>query len=594
MQLEYIYVEEYGPLLDREIRVCGSYEIKKIGQQFEVHKTSFPSNFYSESKLKLTAFFGRNGSGKTTATELLKLIYQADINELPEGITVLFSIEEELYLCTTSSQKLVYYYEGRRLEVSDWSVIEQCPRGLIYYSPVSEPLSIKSDISPTKEFAFLDVSNAKLKNRLCREDGMRQDVKAIFELFKIDIQLNGLKESSAPMRVALSVDRKLSRLRRFLNSGVKVNIVNCVKSIKTEFGNGLTKSEIFDLLNSHLYGDYSFFENIESFVDLLHTTLASESSPIEKYFYLKFGQSHVDSILSALNGSLDLRELLYTSLFFHQFFDYQKKLKSDDFFHKIGWVHGRLNSLIEDHIKISAEQSVFIRTNHATRDIDASLAVSELLYNFEKHGSLEGNTINLDIADFKSFNYLNNLLDSARGLFPPIRFSWKSISSGEYSCLTLFSRLYEAAQNIDVKENIFVIIDEGEISLHPELQRTYVNMLIKNMEKLFSSFNQVNVLITSHSPLILSDIPSHSLNMMDSQNAQGYFGANLYDLFGNGFAVDNILSEFAFKKIGGCIERARDHDKTHEVEDEYIAMETKNPMVKKVLLSLANEKKNND
>ena len=61
---------------------------------------------------------------------------------------------------------------------------------------------------------------------------------------------------------------------------------------------------------------------------------------------MKYGE-----ILSALNGSLDLRELLYTSLFFHQFFDYQKKLKSDDFFHKIGWVHGRLNSLIEDHIK---------------------------------------------------------------------------------------------------------------------------------------------------------------------------------------------------------------------------------------------------
>ncbi|CAM4137682.1 AAA family ATPase [Pseudoalteromonas byunsanensis] len=597
MQLEYLYVEDYGPLKNRGIKVGGCYEITQSINCFEVTKSNMPADFYSQKELKLTAFFGRNGSGKTKATELLKLVYQADSTELPEGITALFTIAGKLCYSTTSTQNIAFNYHSVPVEKVEWSTISQQMRGLIYYSPLTEPLSLGLEINSTSEFSYLDISNSSLNHRLYHTVGKRQDIKAIFELitkFKlaqpnectVPIQL---KQSSAPMQVTLDVYRKRLKLKRLLKEGIKVNLASCIKFINK---NGLpdTNSELEYLLSDYLNEESELFSNMKEFKEVVGACLREGRHPVDKYFYLSFKSNYVDAILQILERKKDKYHCLYAEHFCHTLFERQKQLARDEVFNSITWIHDRLLFLLKENVKYASDSNIFVCTQHKKNGVEVRLAVSDLLSNFEE-GELKDGVITLDIKSFESFKLLNEFQSDAKSLFPPIHFSWKSISSGEYSLLTMLSRLHEAACNTPIKDNITVIIDEGEICLHPELQRSYVANLIKYMDALFCEFSHVNVVITSHSPLILSDIPSHSLNMMDSDEQRGYFGANLYDLFADGFAVDNILSEFAYRRITDLCESMNEGRLKHvSRQDSYIVNEINNPMLEKVISDMMNKR----
>lgn len=71
------------------------------------------------------------------------------------------------------------------------------------------------------------------------------------------------------------------------------------------------------------------------------------------------------------------------------------------------------------------------------------------------------------------------------------------ISSGEYHILTSFIGIYASIQ-----PNSLILIDEPEISLHPNWQMKYVSFL----KELFKEYQNCHFLITSHSHFFASDL----------------------------------------------------------------------------------------
>ena len=66
-----------------------------------------------------------------------------------------------------------------------------------------------------------------------------------------------------------------------------------------------------------------------------------------------------------------------------------------------------------------------------------------------------------------------------------------------------------------------LVIDEVELCFHPEYQRTFLRDLLRLLDRLeFNSGEQyVNILLTTHSPFLLSDIPEgHILYMADEDD----------------------------------------------------------------------------
>ncbi|MBB4616734.1 AAA family ATPase [Sphingomonas abaci] len=78
-------------------------------------------------------------------------------------------------------------------------------------------------------------------------------------------------------------------------------------------------------------------------------------------------------------------------------------------------------------------------------------------------------------------------------------------SSGELGIATGFLGLAST-----ISDNSLVFIDEPEISLHPEWQKQYIDLLTKT----FENFTGCHFVLATHSPLILSDIDPKASNVV--------------------------------------------------------------------------------
>jgi len=74
----------------------------------------------------------------------------------------------------------------------------------------------------------------------------------------------------------------------------------------------------------------------------------------------------------------------------------------------------------------------------------------------------------------------------------------REASSGQISILTVF--LSVAAH---LRDGSLILIDEPETSLHPEWQSRYINL----MREVFSTFSGCHFIFSTHSPLIVADMP---------------------------------------------------------------------------------------
>ena len=87
-----------------------------------------------------------------------------------------------------------------------------------------------------------------------------------------------------------------------------------------------------------------------------------------------------------------------------------------------------------------------------------------------------------------------------------------------------------------------------------------------------NKFNkEIQIIVTSHSPFIVSDIPKYNLifltkddngncKVSKSENHLPTLGGNIFELFNDGFYLKEFISEFAFEKINQAIKWLNDED----------------------------------
>jgi len=148
--------------------------------------------------------------------------------------------------------------------------------------------------------------------------------------------------------------------------------------------------------------------------------------------------------------------------------------------------------------------------------------------------------------------------------------SLNQLSSGERQFIYTTSTLIYHALNLksvpDVTrvsyKNICMVLDEIEICFHPEYQRTFISKfvdLIKRI-KLTKSFG-INVLMVTHSPFVLSDIPQKNImylkeghqmteDELEADEVTNPFCANINDILHQSFFLENgFTGEFAKRKV---------------------------------------------
>ncbi|WP_165606664.1 AAA family ATPase [Flavobacterium piscis] len=144
---------------------------------------------------------------------------------------------------------------------------------------------------------------------------------------------------------------------------------------------------------------------------------------------------------------------------------------------------------------------------------------------------------------------------------------FKDLSSGEkqmiYSINSIIYHLLNL-KSIESEERITykyfnIVLDEIEICFHPEFQRIFTYELLRSINSTNMLLDGVNIVFLTHSPFILSDIPSANILHLDNGNilksGQETFGSNIHDLLANDFFLENgFMGEFTKNEINKAIE----------------------------------------
>ncbi|MFV8361447.1 AAA family ATPase [Flavobacterium sp. LS1P3] len=233
----------------------------------------------------------------------------------------------------------------------------------------------------------------------------------------------------------------------------------------------------------------------------------------------------------------------------------------DDIAEPIADLNPKLIKFLTDH-KLG---SSLIDENDLSKYLDLIKKISFNKIDLGKKDDKYGKNIVLEFNDV--FNELINdyiHLFNIDGLFSH---DWSELSSGLKAYINLFSQLFDVSEKIKSK-NVLICIDEGDLYLHPEWQKNFLNDLIWYISLIFKEKN-VQLILTSHSPFLISDLPKENVILIDKKgkpdrqlNEKSSFGANIHQLYNNQFFLKNgAIGEFAKYKISKLLEQISDTKK---------------------------------
>lgn len=99
---------------------------------------------------------------------------------------------------------------------------------------------------------------------------------------------------------------------------------------------------------------------------------------------------------------------------------------------------------------------------------------------------------------------------------------------------------------------INVIFDEIELYFHPDLQRRFLSLIVSALKNIhISHIEGINILLVTHSPFVLSDIPrSNVLALSDNYSVNGEtFCANINEMLSDSFFMEYSMGQIAQEEI---------------------------------------------
>lgn len=208
--------------------------------------------------------------------------------------------------------------------------------------------------------------------------------------------------------------------------------------------------------------------------------------------------------------------------------------------------------------------------------------VINMLIDFTKRYEFDANAnmlkVRLDSEDILEFIYNFQELDCETVVMDTKR---TDISSGHSAYLNMCARINSAKKSGEIcrKENVILLIDEGDIYLHPEKQLAYMDNLLKLLQILYQE-KKVQLIVTSNSPFIISDIQASNILYLERKGRKievvkstisNTFASNINVLLLDSFFVKNgLIGEYARKKIDSILQNLRNGNLS---EDKYLYFE---------------------
>lgn len=157
---------------------------------------------------------------------------------------------------------------------------------------------------------------------------------------------------------------------------------------------------------------------------------------------------------------------------------------------------------------------------------------------------------------YSSRNFFNN----------SVTLSIVPYSDGEKAFIDLFTQIYCGVKEVKPGSSIVLLLDEADSLLHPEWNRALISKLIFELDRIENPLLNFQLILTSHMPFTLSDLPSGNVIRLDKDlktgeciyanenKAERYLAANIHELLSDKFFMERTIGEYAYQTLNKVLE----------------------------------------
>lgn len=492
MELIYLWVEKYKNIKEEGFNLNSKFECSYNSKDKEFIIYPEKMNIFP-SNINITAIVGENGSGKSTILELLFLPHKA------------YEKNDERYIVFFKKDKTIHYYSSFNETINSISDNSYKKQNISDFS--------KNGIN-VKYIAVLQKSyyDSIIRNKVIQtHEHYAQNMTYISMILIKSLKLFALNKSIILKNKNINFNKFKMVLRKIelfenVNEDIKKKYHNLIA-----VSNQKTKHKFDSILKIPNIRNLVINNIIASLINLYHSTDYLRN--ILPIFTKDYSDIDLDYIISLIDpeNDIDICELLNLSKTF------LRSIEENDF--RI-LNNGSLEKGYTCSFEIKSKED-FLKEFITKYSVFISL-FQESYFEFQM--------IDIDLLSD------NNLTLS-------------SFSDGE-KCI--YSKLIEFKYEfLFKKDNYILLLDEPDTFLHPNWTREFISILLDNIE---SNYKNIHLVITSHSPFILSDLPKDNIVFL-REGKQVYpdidtFGANIHTLLSHGFFMyDGLIGEFAKEKI---------------------------------------------
>lgn len=570
MELLYIWVEENSiDKLEQEFCFTPRYDIhfNKDNGILSIKKKDSINVFNKNNIRNISAIVGENGTGKTTLINkiarmsIAKLFSQNRNNRLNQDYIAIFDDEKNIKIFNLTGK--VIMYDGKKIDKYK------------YVAPLKKSSSRENqeeeEANINLNFSRIVLSNSEFSNRGYFANGSSTDYlyltgKDILSLGrdyfreKGTIPMNSFSKSSLNFNMLQSIfpDYKNMLLRLLID----IDFLVYVEKEKIDFIGKKVKNIIFDVPTI----DSIVNEDMNSVGYYIREKDIDLARKFEKNF---------NEIKCKYNIENDLYSKLVINLVGELVFCYPNIKNQIHECETINEIYIKCKSYISN-INNEVEKEYF------EISLNELCSIEKLINSKKKKNILEEN--GLFIMKIKPFQNLINRFKKNKYSFVlkyiDIRDDYTS--SGERAILNIMSNIYFASKittyftnnNFKFSNDILLLIDELDLYLHPAWQQKIIDTLITEIEKCFPN-NKFQIIFSTHSPIILSDIPSQNCIFLKKdengkvrkEKVNQTFGCNIFNLYKDAFFLENgnTVGEYAKKYINGIALKIKKNEYNKEL-----------------------------